>query len=165
MRQEDMNVLEEALKRINVTKKEKLHYLDLKGLDLDVIPKEILTVPWIGALALSANKISDISILSEMKELHKLALTDNKISDISALRDLHKLRFIFLGDNLIEDITVLHAQTRLKKLVLNNNKIAQFPDLAAFKLLAYLDLTDNPLELPNKKVIKEMLPLLRILNF
>ena len=87
-------MIEEALRRINVTKEENLHYVDLRGLDLEVIPPEILSVPWIGALSLSDNKISDISLLSQMKELHKLALTNNRIKDISTLEGMDKLRFI-----------------------------------------------------------------------
>lgn len=155
-------MIEEALRRINVTKEEKLHYLDLRGLDLEVIPPEVLTIPWIGALSLSENKISDISLLAEMKELHKLALTNNRIKDVSTLKEMHKLRFIFLGDNLVEDISVLKSQARLKKLVLNNNKISRLPDLSPFPLLAYLDVSGNPIALPPKEAIKAMCPVLRI---
>ena len=155
-------MIEEALRRINITKEEKLHYLDLRGLDLEVIPPEILTIPWIGALSLSDNNISDISLLAQMKELHKLALTNNRIKDISTLESMHKLRFIFLGDNLVEDISVLKSQVRLKKLVLNNNQISLFPDLSPFILLAYLDVSDNPIKLPRKDIIQKMLPLLKI---
>jgi len=155
-------MIEEALRRINITKVEKLHYLDLRGLDLEVIPPEILTIPWIGALSLSDNNITDISLLSQMKELHKLALTNNRIKDISTLESMHKLRFIFLGDNLVEDISALKSQLRLKKLVLNNNRISLFPDLSPFTLLAYLDVSDNPIKLPSKETIHKMLPLLKI---
>lgn len=155
-------MIEEAIRRINVTKEEKLHYLDLRGLDLEVIPPELLSIPWIGALSLSDNKISDISLLSEMKELHKLALTNNRIKDISTLESMHKLRFIFLGDNLVEDISILRSQSRLKKLVLNNNHISLLPDLSPFPLLAYLDVSGNPIELPCAEAIKAMCPVLRI---
>ncbi len=158
-------MIEEALRRINVTKEEKLHYVDLRGLDLEVVPPELLSVPWIGALSLSDNKISDISLLSEMKELHKLALTNNRIKDVSTLKSMHRLRFIFLGDNLVEDISVLKAQTRLKKLVLNNNRISRLPDLSPFPLLAYLDVSGNPIELPAQEAIKGMCPLLRIFKY
>lgn len=157
-------MIEEALRRINVTKEENLHYVDLRGLDLETIPSEILTVPWIGALSLSDNKISDISLLSQMKELHKLALTNNRIKDISTLESMDKLRFIFLGDNLVEDISVLKSQARLKKLVLNNNQISLLPDLSPFPLLAYLDVSGNPIALPPKETIKAMCPVIRILK-
>jgi len=155
-------MIEEALRRINTTKEEKLHYLDLRSLDLDEIPHEILSIPWIGALSLSNNNISDISLLTQMENIHKLALTNNRITDISALESMHKLRFIFLGDNSVEDISALKAQERLKKLVLNNNQISQLPDLSPFSLLAYLDVSGNPITLPTQDKIKKMLPLLKI---
>jgi Leucine-rich repeat (LRR) protein len=75
---------------------------------------------------------------------------------------MHKLRFIFLGDNCVEDISVLKSQTRLKKLVLNNNQISLLPDLSPFALLAYLDVSGNPIKLPAQEEIKKMCPLLKI---
>jgi len=155
-------MIEEALRRIDVTKKENLHSLDLRGLNLEEIPKEILEVPWIGALSLSNNKIFDISILSQMTQVHKLALTNNLIEDISVLEEMSKLRFIFLANNRIKDISKIKGQERLKKLVLHGNQISFFPDLSYFKLLAYLDLQNNPLTLPSIKEIKVMLPSLKI---
>ncbi|QSZ41760.1 hypothetical protein GJV85_06440 [Sulfurimonas aquatica] len=158
-------MLEEALRRIEVTKKENLHYLDLKGLELDEIPKEILEVSWIGALSLSQNNISDISLLSHMSNLHKLALTGNKIDDISVLEQLPKLRFIFLANNFISDISMLKSQARLKKLVIHTNKLSSLPDLSHFPLFVYLDISDNPLESPSFEEMQKMLPLLKIYKY
>jgi Leucine-rich repeat (LRR) protein len=155
-------VIKEALRRIEVTKKENLGYLDLKGLELQEIPKELLDVSWIGALSLSENNISDISLLSKMPNLHKLALTGNKIKDISTLETLPKLRFIFLANNLITDIAVLQSQERLKKLVIHSNKLCVLPDLSHFPLMAYLDVSDNPLECSTLEDMQTMLPLLKI---
>lgn len=155
-------MLKEALRRIEVTKKEKLHYLDLRGLQLDEIPKEILEIPWVQALSLSNNNISDLTLLSQMTQLHKLALTDNHIEDISVLEDLPKLRFIFLANNLINDISMLNSQERLKKLVLSGNQISFLPDLSHFRLLAYLDVGNNPLEYPTNEEMQKILPALKI---
>ncbi len=155
-------MLEEALKRINTTIEEKLEYLDLSGLGLEEIPKEVVTLTWIGALSLSRNKISDISLLAQMPNLHKLALTENRIQDVSVLGSLPKLRFIFLGNNLVEDISALQSQKRLKKLVLNDNRLGSLPDLSHFTLMAYLDISNNPLVPPHVKEIKQMLPVIRI---
>ncbi len=155
-------MMEEVLRRIEVTKVQKLHYLDLKGLELQEIPRELLEVSWIGALSLSENNISDISLLSEMTNLHKLALTGNKIEDISVLEGLEKLRFIFLSKNLITDISSLKSQERLKKLVIHSNKLAFLPDLSHFPLMVYLDVCDNPLECLNFEDMQKMLPLLKI---
>jgi len=158
-------MIEEALRRIEVTKKEKLGYLDLRGLELISIPQEILEVPWIGALSLSNNKISDLTILSQMRQVHKLALTNNCIEDISVLKLMPKLRFIFLGNNLIKDISKISTQERLKKLVLNSNKIEFLPDLSHLSLLAYLDIDDNPLTPPSVEEIKSMLPCIKIYKY
>ncbi|MDQ7042531.1 MAG: hypothetical protein Q9M34_03265 [Sulfurimonas sp.] len=155
-------IMKEVLRRIEVTKREKLTYLDLKGLDLQEIPKELLEVSWIGALSLSENKISDISLLSQMTNLHKLALTANNIEDISVLNGLSKLRFIFLANNLITDISCLQSQERLKKLVIHSNKLTFLPDLSHFPLMVYLDICDNPLECPSFEDMQKMLPLLKI---
>lgn len=158
-------MIEEALRKIEVTKKEKLHYLDLRGLELEEIPKQILEVPWIQALSLSHNKISDISLLSQMTQLHKLALTNNSIEDVSVLEGLPKLRFIFLANNLISDISKINTQARLKKLVLHDNKLSVLPDLSHFSLLAYLDISNNPLELPKVEEMKASLPSLKIYKY
>jgi len=158
-------MIKEALERIQRTKEENLHYLDLRGLGLEEIPNEILEVPWIGALSLSDNKISNINLLSKMTNIHKLALTNNNIEDISVLESLEKLRFIFLAENNIKDISKIKGQTRLKKLVLHNNEINILPDLSAFSLLAYLDIMDNPLIAPTVKEIQVLLPSLKIYKY
>ena len=155
-------MIEEALRRIETTKTEKLHYLDLRGLNLEEIPKEILEIPWIQALSLSNNKLTDLSILNQLPNIHKLALTKNNISDISILETLPKLRFIFLGDNQVTDITPIIRHERLKKMVLNNNQITELPPLDHIPLLAYLDISMNPCEKPSFKQIQTMCPVLRI---
>ena len=155
-------MIEEALLRIQHTKEDKLHYLDLRGLQLKEIPKEILEIPWIQALSLSNNNISDISLLSQMTQIHKLALTNNCIEDIEVLESLPKLRFIFLANNLVKDISKINSQTRLKKLVLHGNQISFLPDLSKFSLLAYLDLGENPLECPSLEEMNNILPALKI---
>ena len=155
-------MIEEALLKIARTKEEKLHYLDLRGLQLDEIPKEILEIPWIQALSLSNNNISDISLLSQMTQIHKLALTNNRIENIDVLEGLPKLRFIFLADNLVKDISKINSQPRLKKLVLHGNQISSLPNLSQFTLLAYLDLGNNPLECPSVEEMQKVLPALKI---
>jgi len=158
-------MMEEVRRRIEATKAQELTYLDLRGLGLEEVPKEILEVPWIGALALSNNKISDIDILSKMTNLHKLALTNNCIEDVSVLEKMPKLRFIFLANNLIKDISKINSQPRLKKLVAFGNKISSLPDLSRFTIMVYLDISDNPLQAPSFKEILQILPLLKIYKY
>ena len=158
-------MMEEVRRRVEATKSEELNYLDLRGLGLEEIPEEILEVPWIGALALSNNKLSDISLLAKMKNLHKLALTNNCIEDISVLEAMPKLRFIFLANNHIKDISKINSQPRLKKLVLDGNQITFLPDLSRFNILVYLDLSNNPLQCPNLEEMKAVLPSLKIYKY
>ena len=156
---------EEVRRRVDTTKAQELNYLDLRGLELEEVPQEILEVPWIGALALSNNKISDITLLEKMSNLHKLALTNNCIEDISVLEKMPKLRFIFLANNLIKDISKINSQPRLKKLVAHGNKISFLPDLSHFTILVYLDLGDNPLACPTFKEMKAVVPSLLIYKY
>jgi len=158
-------MIEEVLRRIEVTKKDKLHYLDLSGLELDSVPQEVLEVSWIGALSLSNNNIKDISILSQMTQLHKLSVTNNRVEDVCVLSSMPKLRFIFLAGNKIKDITQIKGQSRLKKLVLADNMITSLPDLSEFELLAYLDISGNPLDAPAYATIRPQVPLLKIYKY
>ena len=57
------------------------------------------------------------------------------------------------------------GQKRLKKLVLANNMITYLPDLSEFELLAYLDISNNPLNAPAFATIKPQVPLLKIYKF
>ena len=49
------------------------------------------------------NQVSDISVLSELKNLQRLGLEYNQISDISALADLTKLETLRLYSNPVLD--------------------------------------------------------------
>ncbi len=155
---------QQAQQRIQKTIDERLEYLDLSGLGLEHIPEEVATLDWIGALSLSRNKITDISLLAKMTNLHKLALTDNCIEDISPLASLSKLRFVFLAKNRVKDLSVLKTQERLKKLVLHDNNIQELPDLSHFPLMVYLDIKNNPLTPPHPQFIKQMLPNIKMYN-
>lgn len=155
-------MIEEALRRIEISKNENLHYLDLRGLELTEIPNELLELPHLQSLSLSHNKLTDLTLLAQFPNLHKLALSDNTISDISVLKKLPKLRFIFLANNQIKDISPIVTHARLKKLVLNNNEINFLPDLSNIPLLAYLDVSMNNLTPPQPHELLKVLPLLKI---
>ena len=58
----------------------------------------------IRALNLWGNKISDISILSELPSLEIISLSSNQIKDISAFKKLKNVRELYLKDNQITDI-------------------------------------------------------------
>jgi len=139
---------EKALEKIGICKKKRLSYLDLRGLGLEEIPEEVVTLEWIGALALSQNSISDLSLLAHMKRLHKLSFAHNTVLDISPLRELSALKFLFMQSNKIESLDALEGSTALKKIVAYDNRIGSLAPLLALPKLVYLDITDNPLRDP-----------------
>lgn len=101
----------------------------------------------IRALNLRGNKISDISILSELTSLENISLNANQIKDISAFKKLKNIREIYLKDNQISDIS-------------------QFENLKNCKKLEKLSIKDNPITtIPNyiQKIV-EFLPQLKKLD-
>ena len=58
-------------------------------------------------LILSMNKIEDISPLAQLKELECLEIYQNPIKDISAVAELPKLKYLNCSSTYIEDITPL----------------------------------------------------------
>ena len=70
----------------------------------------------IRALNLRGNKISDISILSELTSLEIISLNSNQIKDISAFKKLKNVREIYLRDNQISDFSQLENLKNCKKL-------------------------------------------------
>ena len=55
-------------------------------------------------LELEENKILDISILEELKNLTSLYLQGNQISNISALKNLRNLETLFINGNKIKEL-------------------------------------------------------------
>ena len=80
----------------------------------------------IRALNLRGNKISDISILSELTSLEIISLTSNQIKDISSFKKLKNIREIYLKDNQISDLSQIENLKnckKLEKLILKDNPI------------------------------------------
>lgn len=147
------------------SREEQLSYLDLSGLGLESLPFEILDLPWIRALSLSHNRLSDISLLEYLPNLHKLALSDNRIEDIGVLKMLPKLRFLFLAQNQVYQTQALTSLSELKKLILSQNHLNTLPNFSQMKHLVYLDIYQNPLEMPNYEQIKALIPGLKIYKY
>ena len=94
-------------------------------------------------LWLSSNNISDISASSELKNLDRLNLYNNNISDISALSGLTNLHTLWLQDNNISDISALSELKNLNTLTLNSNNISDISALSELKNLDRLSLYNN----------------------
>ena len=97
----------------------------------------------LNVLLLRDNNISDISVLSELKNLTLLALENNNISDISVLSELTYLTILWLNNNNISDISVLSELKNLTWLALENNNISDISVLSKLKNLTRLGLSSN----------------------
>ena len=67
-------------------------------------------------LIVSMNKITDISPLAELKELECLEIYQNPITDISPVASLPKLRYLNCSATYLTDITPLLGMTKLEML-------------------------------------------------
>ena len=88
-------------------------------------------------------KLSDISSLSQLKNLEVLELRDNGISELSPLVNLIKLEKLDLRENQIEDIAPLSELINLKELNLRDNKINDLSALSYLRNLHYLNIHSN----------------------
>ncbi len=88
--------------------------------------------------------ISDISALSELKNLTELFLSNHSVSDISALAELPNLVTLDLDNNSVSDISALSELRNLTHLYLSGNGIHDISDLSGLKNLEVLDVRDDP---------------------
>lgn len=92
------------------------------------------------------NKIKDISLLKELKELREIELPNNEISDISSLKYLNELTILKLGSNKIKNISVLRFLKKLKCLDLQDNLISDINPLKGLDNLTELWLNNNQIK-------------------
>ena len=102
----------------------------------------------IRTLKINSQNISDISIISKIKELQYLSLSSNNISPLKPLSKCEKLREFNLGNNKISSFEELYFLKNLKKLTilyLNGNPICDdnnyFNEVR--KILPNLNYLDN----------------------
>ena len=97
----------------------------------------------LGVLSLGGNAISDISSLSGLTQLGELDLSNNTISDVSLLSGLTQLWGLNLSNNTISDVSSLSGLTQLRWLFLIGNTISDVSSLSGLKQLTFLDLSNN----------------------
>ena len=91
-----------------------IEFLNAKNLDL----KKLNTI---SILFLPGNHISDITVLSLVKNVQYLNLKENQIADLTPLQGLKNLNHLELQNNQINDITPLKNLPGLKYLDLSCN--------------------------------------------
>lgn len=94
-------------------------------------------------LNLSNNKISDISIFSNMPNLKILYLGSNDITDVVPLENMKKLEEYNLQRNTISSITSLGEMPELNCLTLSNNRLADLSFLKNYPWVGYLSIDGN----------------------
>ncbi|MCL1904189.1 MAG: hypothetical protein FWF94_07215 [Oscillospiraceae bacterium] len=76
-------------------------------------------------LNIAENYISNISVLSELKDLDMIRMNGNNISNISALYELTNLREIWLFDNPISDERIEELRAALPDCLIVNEPVEQ----------------------------------------
>jgi len=160
---------QKALQRIEEYKKNPSYnrHLELSGLKLKLIPKEVIELEDLKSLSLFRNQLSDIKLLEGSTSLTSLFLFNNQLSDIKPLEGLTSLTLLHLSENQLSDIKPLEGLTSLTALYLYGNQIEdlyttpksvlesrlkwlkQFPKLK-------LQIEDNPFIKENKKIKQEL---------
>ena len=126
------------LEKLDVSGNEVLDLSPLKGLTA----LETLDVSWNGAFR-PGDRLSDLSALAGLANLHTLRIGGNEISDLRPLEGLANLHTLWIGGNEISDLRPLEGLTRLGTLGASFNKIEDLAPLSGLTGLRHLFLTHN----------------------
>ena len=96
-------------------------------------------------LRLSQNAIRDLTPLANLTSLHTLDLERNAVEDLTALNSLEKLEVLNVSFNALTSLETLTGCTSLTTLIANHNQIADLPVLSNPQALTHLSLSDNAL--------------------
>jgi internalin A len=133
----------EVQTRIDFARNKKLTGLDLSGLELTEIPKEIAGLTALEKLDLSSNQITKIQNLDSLVNLRFLNLNSNQIPEIEDLDNLEQLRFLYLKGNSIPRLSNLKNLYNLVDLDVSQNGIIEINGLNTLIKLESLRLSDN----------------------
>lgn len=110
------------------------------------------------ALDLGHNRVSDISMITNLKKLQGLILTDNPVSDFSPLTQLPELQFLELNMTKVSDVTPFKDCKALLHLDLYTTRVTDVTALQECKGLKYLILASNDIDFEQKVALKKALP-------
>ena len=94
-------------------------------------------------LDLSNNEITELRPIMELSKLEKLSLSGNMISDLRPLIGLPLLKILDVSDNLIAETASVGSVEGLEELNLSGNQVQDFSGLGKLQSLKMLDLTDT----------------------
>lgn len=130
----------------NYNKIDDLHFLS-KNINFTIV-----------SLSMSYNKIYNISILGEFKNIWDLRLNNNLIEDITPLTNLKNLAFLLLGNNKIKDILPIKDIPNLNYIALENNKITNIDALYNLHNIQGINLYGNPISEDDIQKLRNSLP-------
>ncbi len=140
-----------ALERTLAAERNGSMLLDLYGLGINRIPKEIGKCYKLKIIRAWSNNITTLpKEIENLTQLETLYLSGNEIEYLSKeIGDLTNLRELYLGGNQLKAIPIeLTLLKRLKKLILSGNQITELPIEFINLKLEYFDLSKNPLIKP-----------------
>lgn len=147
---------------------EKLLHLNLDKLnlvDLSQVFPLIYDYEKITILDINENQISDLSLISNFKQLQYFQAANNGISQLDPFFQApEKLERLYLANNAIKDLSPLSTIPNLKVLYLNNNRITDVDGLSNAKALEKLSLDNNYITNPFPLTTLKELTLLRLNN-
>ena len=94
-------------------------------------------------LELRGNRISDISLISRLKNLKELHLGENEIVDVAPLSGLISLEDLNLGTNKIRDLSPIAELSNLKIFRVAKNEIRNISPLGKLSKMEILDFGNN----------------------
>jgi internalin A len=169
----------QALRLIRRAKAERVKKLDLSkcGITND-LPDDLGELVWLEELSIGGAKISDITMLSKLKNLQTLVLTGTLVVNLLPLQSLTQLRTLVLGGTPIIDLSPLSGLKYLSQLLLNHTAISNLGPLSELLHLQILQLINTKVEdiSPlsqlmklkhlglNKTFVSDVSPLSKLLN-
>lgn len=115
----------------------------------DISGIEVFSDKGITWIFLDWNEITDLSPLSEFKDLEKISFSGNNVSDLSALSGLENLENITAINNKIENIDTL-SNLDMKYICLDGNNISNINVVSNWTNLVDMSFSNNIIEeIPN----------------
>ncbi|OJJ17437.1 hypothetical protein BKI52_26560 [marine bacterium AO1-C] len=138
-----------AAQRIAKVQKLNLTSLDLTGLKLTEIPREVFTLKQLKQLIIRQNRLSEIpKEIVYLPNLNYLDISHNQLSYLPfQMKDLALLKYFNLSHNYIKELPYeVQELVQLEHLDLSHNQLVTLPaEIEALINLVYLDLSHNAL--------------------
>ncbi|KAF8639416.1 hypothetical protein AX17_001506 [Amanita inopinata Kibby_2008] len=142
---EELDLYDNKIKHLGnaLDKLSNLRTLDLSFNLFKSVPERLEFMPSLETIYFVQNRISKITGLNSLVNLHSLELGGNRIRKIENLETLVNLEELWLGKNKITRIEGLSTMKKLKILSLQSNRITKLEGLEELECLDQLYLSHN----------------------